>query len=162
MFGSTETCYTESKGVTITMTKFSIVLASDGSEGALHAARWLAHHFETEDLQHLTVLSVGHHPAVMGSATFNQMPAYAMAMEEAADEDAKQAAKTTMTVLQKFSPEGTVISGGAVVPAIVSYLHDHPADALVVGKSGHSIKNLLGSVSGGLANQSPIPVWVIG
>lgn len=144
------------------MTKFSLVMASDGSEGALKAAHWLAHHFDTEDIQRLTVLSVGHHPAVMGSATFNQMPAYAMAMEEAADEDAKQATTVTMEVLKKFSTQGTVISGGSVVPAIVSYLHDHPADALVVGKSGHSIKNLLGSVSGGLVNQSPIPVWVIG
>lgn len=144
------------------MKTWQLVLASDGSEGALRAARWLTERFSPEEAE-LTILTVAHTPTVVGSPNFASMPAYGMAMEDAADSEAHQAAQKTLAMLQSWHPRASIITGSSVVPAIVAYLNDHPVDALVIGRRGHAaVRNLLvGSVSSGLVNQSPIPVWLI-
>ncbi|NMP23204.1 universal stress protein [Sulfobacillus harzensis] len=144
------------------MQQTRVVLASDGSEGALRAAQWLDQHFSPDEVQ-LTILTVSHNPVVVGSPNFSPMPAYGMAMEDAAGEAAKEAAKKTLDVLANLKGKAVVIGGKSIVPAIIDYVKAHPADAIVIGRRGHSaVHNILvGSVSSGLVDHSPIPVWLI-
>ncbi|PSR23517.1 MAG: hypothetical protein C7B45_02975 [Sulfobacillus acidophilus] len=139
----------------------TLLLASDGSEGALKAARWIMEHFGPEHWQ-VTVASVSRTPTVMGSPTFATLPSYADTIEDAAVQEARQACEQTMTVLEGWHVDCTVLTGPSIADALIGYVRSHPVDAIVVGRRSHSLsRHLLGSISSELASHSPIPVWVI-
>ncbi len=144
------------------MQHIRLVLASDGSDGALRAAQWIDQNFSSEEVD-LTVLTVSHNPVVVGSPNFSPMPAYGMAMEDAASEGAKEAAKKTLDTFRKIQAKAVVIGGKSIVPAICDWVKQNPCGAIVIGRRGHSaVHNLLvGSVSSGLVDHSPVPVWLI-
>ncbi len=144
------------------MSQFHLILASDGSAGAQKAAEWIRQHFTAETAQ-VTVLTVSHNPVDLGSSDFAPTPAYSEALEDAATNDARDAAHDTASWLQDFHPQVMVISGRSIVPAIIAYVEQHPADAIVIGRREHSLVHnlLVGSVSSGLISESSIPVWLI-
>lgn len=144
------------------MQHIRLVLASDGSDGALRAAGWIDQHFLSHEAQ-VTVLTVSHNPVVVSSPSFSSMPAYGMAMEDAASERAKEAAKKTLHAFGNIQANAVVIGGKSIVPAICDWITQNPCDAIVIGRRGHSVVHnfLVGSVASGLIDHSPVPVWLI-
>lgn len=143
------------------MKQLSLLLASDGSEGSLNAARWIMEHFQPDDV-HVTVATVSRTPMVMGSPTFATLPAYSESMEDVAVQEAHEACQKTQQVLQGFNAQGAVIGGRSIAETLISYIASHSQDAIVVGRRSHSLsRHLLGSISTELVTHSPVPVWVI-
>lgn len=139
-----------------------VTLASDGSVGALRAADWIKAHFAPDEIT-LTILAVSHNPTDLGSANFAQTVTNSDVLEEAAMEAARKAGETTEATLHDFHPVLAVIGGRSIVPAIMDYIKEHPTDAIVIGRRGHSLVHnlLIGSVSSGLSAHSTVPVWMI-
>lgn len=143
------------------MKMLHVLLASDGSDGAIRAADWIADHFDPDSIR-ITVASASRSPIDMGSPTFSPLPDYASSLDEVAHQDAVQACRLTQDKLSRFQSEGIVIGSGTIVDAIVAYLADHPVDAIVAGRRSHSLSRaILGSVSKELTDRSPVPVWIV-
>ncbi|MCY0897591.1 MAG: universal stress protein [Firmicutes bacterium] len=138
-----------------------LVLASDGSTGALSAAQWIRDHCAKDTLIH--VVTVTHAPVDVGAPTFTAMPDYAGGLDAAAQETADQRLEPTLRVLDGFSVDSAVLSGRGIGPTLLSYVDTISADAIVVGRRGTSLVEhmVMGSVSQFLAHRAPIPVWII-
>jgi nucleotide-binding universal stress UspA family protein len=136
-----------------------VVLASDGSEGALRAAGWLKANFSPSDVR-VTVVTVHHAPIDVGSPTFAPEPAYAEQMEDAAINEARRAVSRTEEALADFRPDCHVIGGMPMAEILIQFATDHRADVIVTGRRARGGLGL-GSISRALAHNAPVPIWVI-
>lgn len=143
------------------MQTLSLLLASDGSDGALRAAQWVAERFTREDVR-ITVATASRSIIDVGSPVFAAVPAYAEPLEDAAAETARQACKKTEQALGEFDIKGVVLEGRTIAGALIAYAEERGFDAIVAGRRGHSLTHvLLGSISSELTHRSSVPVWVI-
>lgn len=127
------------------MKPLSLLVASDGSDGALHAAEWLTSHFDAETVT-ITVVTVSRSPVDMGSPTFSTVPAYSKPLTEAAEQEAVEANRKTAQILKSFHPSTRVIVGPTIGDALAAFSLKHHIDAIVVGRRNHSLaRHVLGS-----------------
>ncbi len=148
-----------------------VVLATDGSVNALKAAAWVDEHLAGCHVR-LGLVSVAgvssfDDARLAHGITFNEDWANSRVLEEAwshARQRAEQALHQTAQVFQHLTVDSaTVLESTGPAAAIVHFARDHHADAIVVGRRGHtSIGALLGSVSFAIVQQSPIPVTIVG
>lgn len=146
------------------MNTMEMVLATDGSGGALAAARWIATYFSPSEVR-LTLLTVSpiELPAFAESVTLSEeYESYLHVKKEEARERGEKILEKTRMEVEAFHPTEVVLHG-AVVPSILGYLHNHKPQMVLVGRRGHSllVDVLIGSVSLGLVERSPVPVLVI-
>jgi nucleotide-binding universal stress UspA family protein len=139
-----------------------ILIATDGSPGALHAARWAAATFglDTDDIILLTVVEP---PARLGRADIFLLPNDAI--QDAADQsvdEAVAAIAATRTALGGRPARGAVMQA-APADGILRAIEWFRPDAVVLGKRGLGRlgRRLLGSVSAAVAARSPVPVFVV-
>jgi nucleotide-binding universal stress UspA family protein len=153
------------------MADFTVVLATDGSLGALKAAAWV-----DENLDDANVIV--HLVSVIGVPSFDEETssrglvynplwdsaeavhrAWNRAMTRA--DEALYQTEHVLTHVHRI--ERQILQAPHPAEAIVHYARDHHADMIIVGRRGHSrLGALLGSVSFAIVHQSPIPVTVIG
>ncbi len=128
----------------------SILLPTDGSASALHAAQWINKHATSEvsvTILHVMVVSV----------------------ETAIEKGLAGARDESKRILDETAAEltlcGSVATDSVVgVPSetIIHYAHNHPFDLIVMGRRGHSaIGNLVGSVSFSVLQRVAIPVTFV-
>ncbi|MCY0878576.1 MAG: universal stress protein [Firmicutes bacterium] len=143
------------------MTQLRLVLASDGSPGALAAARWIRDHCAHESVVYVVTVAEG--VVEVDAPTFSALPEYAESMDNAAESRARQAIAATARVLDGFPVHPTILNGSGVGDTLLRFLETVPADALVVGRRGSSwVRQMtMGSVSQFLAQRSPVPLWII-
>lgn len=149
-----------------------ILLCTDGSDPALHAARFagtLARATGTD----VTILAVHQDDSVMlntmGPALWHAtVPYSAMTPEELRESIEQATAKTVLPEAEEACGEGTKISStvqlwGHVAETICAYAVDHEIDLIVLGTRGQSAfsKLLLGSVSIQVANHASCAVTLV-
>ncbi|AEJ39111.1 hypothetical protein TPY_0921 [Sulfobacillus acidophilus TPY] len=140
-----------------------IVLASDGSPASQAAAQWITRHFTPNEIR-LTVLTVSSTTVPdWGPANFGPVPMTADALETQHWAKAQTDADALIHLVAAFHPQKVVIQADAVVPAIIRGAVQHQADVIVVGRHNRPDWHawFLGSVARGLAEASPLPVWII-
>lgn len=142
------------------MNALRLLMATDGSDGALHAAQWIVEHFDIRSAK-LTVVAVIPTSIDMGSPTFSTVPAYAASLDDASHHRAMQACHKTVALADALEPDAHILQGNTIAGTILAFVDDHPVDAIVVGRRRSAIGHMLGSVSQELVNQSPVPVWVV-
>ncbi|PSR21482.1 MAG: universal stress protein [Sulfobacillus acidophilus] len=153
------------------MADFTVVLATDGSVGALKAASWIDENLVDGNVT-VHVVSVIGVPSFDEEASnrglvYNPQWDSAEAVHNAwsramvrADEALHQ---TEHVLTHVHRIERQILQAPHPAEAIVHYARDHHADMIIVGRRGHSrLGSLLGSVSFAIVHQSPIPVTVIG
>lgn len=143
----------------MTTSRFKILLATDGSPGALEAADWIRTHYQPAT----TTLVV-----VAAEAPFAAIAGYGpVALPEFPDEI--EGGETYQTVLDRtvdhlsgFTVD-TVLKRGDPANVILATVNEHHPDLLVAGHRGlHGLPNLiLGSVAQELVYRSPVPVLII-
>jgi nucleotide-binding universal stress UspA family protein len=147
-----------------------IVLATDGSAGALAAARWGDRYFASQD----PVIRV---VSVIGVSSFDaDIPVRGFIMDDRwlesealrdawhrAQSRADEAIQKTVGQLTHCpTVHAAQLEGTSPAKAILEHARHHHADMIVVGRRGHSrIGTLLGSVSFAIVHESPIPVTVV-
>jgi nucleotide-binding universal stress UspA family protein len=145
------------------MKQWTVVVATDGSPGALRAAQWVDQHFDPDSAK-VTVVTV-EHPVI----PLLLEPAPAEAFEDTirnamhdARRQADEALEKTAKSLERFGP-ATVRLQGPPVEALIRYLEQQRPDVVVVGRHGHTAMQrlLLGSISRGVLQRSPVPVIVV-
>ena len=149
-----------------------ILLATDGSDHALHAARFagmLARSTGTE----VTIVSVHNNDADMlngmGPAIWlTNMPYSSMTGEEIRKTIEENAAQTILPETEKACGDGAKIKAvvqlwGQAAEKICDYADDNEVDLIVLGTRGLSTfsKLLLGSVSTQVTNHAHCPVALI-
>ncbi|MCY0879918.1 MAG: universal stress protein [Firmicutes bacterium] len=147
-----------------------IVLATDGSPGALAAAAWVDQHLAS---QHPLVRIV----SVIGVSSFDaEYPLHGLVIDgtwlesetlreawRRAENRAEDAIQRTLGQLRHCEAVETArLEGASPAKAILDDAKRHHADMIVVGRRGHSrLGTLLGSVSFAIVHASPIPVTVV-
>lgn len=144
-------------------TPLNIVLASDGSVGAIAAAQWINQHFDPKTTK-VTVVNVTQVVTPLFiDATMTET--YSVIMQEARDnavKSAKSAIARTVGPLSEF-PIDEVILNGPPVESLLEFLEARRPDLVVMGRRGHSLLQsmVLGSVSFGLLQRASVPILVI-
>ena len=149
-----------------------ILLATDGSDHAMHAARFagmLARSTGTD----VSIVSVHNDDAVMlnamGPAIWPAtVPYSSMTVEEIRNTVEENAAQTILPETEKACGDGTKIKDtvqlwGQVAEKICEYADDNKVDLIVLGTRGQSTfsKLLLGSVSTQVTNHAHCPVTLV-
>lgn len=144
------------------MAVLRILLASDGSSGALRAADWVEQTFEP-DRAIVTVVAVAREDFGLGETSVAIDPQVHHLLLETAKDVAKESIDKTIARMPKLDPSSRVHVAPSVVPALLKVASDIGADVIVVGRRGHRVMGsiFMGSVSLGLLMQSSIPVWII-
>lgn len=149
-----------------------ILVASDGSDGALKAASF-AGALARAAGAHLTILVIHSDELLMpyawGAGEWPALPANAViSIEEIRAEVEKASAeneirKTLEAVGELAAPATTVQHWGHPGEEICRYAVDHNADLIVIGTRGRSTftRLLLGSVSTQVANHANCPVTLV-
>ncbi|MFT4582554.1 MAG: nucleotide-binding universal stress UspA family protein [Gammaproteobacteria bacterium] len=148
-----------------------ILLATDGSEGSLRAARFVAS-LALPLAAHVTMLSVHSEEALMmqtmGPVAWPAaLPDSGLNFEEIKAATEKQAALTTLQETKQALgnlPDVEIVQvWGQIAEAICDYASANSIDLIVIGSRGHSTfaRLLLGSVSSQVAQHSPCPVTIV-
>jgi nucleotide-binding universal stress UspA family protein len=128
----------------------SILLPTDGSPSALHAAHWINEHAAADvSVTLLQVMVVSVEKAIKDG------------LKDAREESQKILVKT-QAELPRLTSVHTESIVGIPAETIVHYIQNHPIDLIVMGRRGHSaIGNLIGSVSFSVLQRAPIPVTFV-
>jgi nucleotide-binding universal stress UspA family protein len=139
-----------------------ILLASDGSPGALQAAQWLDR-FADLTLMYVTVMTVIPASLGLGQIAYVVDPNIHTQLMDAVIAEAEEAARQTVDVMPRLHPPWFTQIAPNIVQAILDAAAEQAVDIIVVGRRGHGTwsSTLLGSVSLRLITHSPRPVWVI-
>ncbi len=139
--------------------RMSVLVATDGSLGALYAADWVAGHFEPWAIT-LTIVVVRERYSPKFDSLY---PMYTpIDDEESTEAWAEQAARETALRLHAFSA-AMHIRVGDPVREILAEARKNPPDLLVVGHRGlRGLEGVvMGSVAKSLVQHSPVPVLVV-
>ena len=150
------------------MHTMSVLLATDGSPEALSAAEWLDRWAMPEHIE-VTVATVIVPPSMTWAAGSAGMTMdgeiYARTYKEIIEEErtaATEALSATRAQLVNCPPAKEEILTGAPAKVLVDYAKTHHIDLIVMGRRGHSaLGNLMGSVSFGVLQRSPVPVTIV-
>ena len=137
-----------------------ILLATDGSDYAAHAARVVAG-LEAQEPIHLTVLSVSYLPDDLQSGTVQPWYADWKKMET---RRIREHYRKVEPLLDKVTGSVSMLQvDGSPAKAIQAAAEETEADLVVVGARGHSTleRILIGSVSDTLATHAPCSVLVV-
>lgn len=152
------------------MHALTIVVATDGSLGALKAASWVDDTFAGTDVAvHLVSLagvsSFDDEARAHGLVYDPSWPAETAVWSAwtRAKRRADEALHHTAHLLAKIqNVTETVLEGANPARAIIQFARDRQAGLIVMGRHGHSqLGSPMGSVSFSVIQQSPIPVTVI-
>ncbi len=156
-----------------TMTKeiSKLLVATDGSEGALHAAKFAAKIAHALDA-HVTILTVHDDDVLMlhamGPAVWPAaVPDASLNVEEIKTATERKALETTLADTRAALEDITDVEvdqiWGHTAEAICDYAKDNSFDLIVIGSRGRSAfaRLLLGSVSAQVAHHSPCPVTIV-
>ena len=150
------------------MHAMSILLATDGSREALSAAEWVDRWADPRMVE-ITVAIVVTPPSLswtLGAGGYIlDADIYQKTYREII-EDAQTAARKALKETRAHMSHGAVIKEEILVgypaKALVEYAKAHHVDLVVMGRRGHSaLSNLVGSVSFGVLQRSPIPVTIV-
>jgi nucleotide-binding universal stress UspA family protein len=135
-----------------------VVLASDGSPGALKAARWLTRHLDATQYR-VRVVTVAE-PLPTGLAAISGYPMTVPTVDLEADQ--RRVFELTRQELQGFDIVETARQGDPV-REILAVVREVRPELLVVGHRGlRGLEGLvMGSVAKALAANSPVPVVVV-
>tara|TARA_B100001123_G_scaffold323234_1_gene362876 strand:- start:546 stop:1016 length:471 start_codon:yes stop_codon:yes gene_type:complete len=148
-----------------------ILLATDGSEGSLHAAKFTA--TIAHSLNARVVILTVHDDDVlmlntMGPAVWpTAVPDASLDIEDIKSATEKQAIETTLTktkaALGALEDIEVDQIWGHTAEAICDYAGEKSIDLIVIGSRGRSVfsRLLLGSVSTQVAHHSPCPVTIV-
>ncbi|MFP6782498.1 MAG: universal stress protein [Gammaproteobacteria bacterium] len=148
-----------------------LLLATDGSEGSLHAASFAATIARSLDA-HVTILTVHDDDVLMlhamGPAVWPAaVPEASLNVEEIKTATERKALETTLADTRAALGGLTNIevdqTWGHTAEAICDYAKDNSFDMIVIGSRGRSAfaRLLLGSVSAQVAHHSPCPVTIV-
>lgn len=149
-----------------------ILVPTDGSEGALKAAKYAADLARATKAR-ITVLSVQTDDLIVanawGAAEFTIMgPSGTMSVEDIREllekrVRGKELADTVAALGDLDQKPETAIVWGQVADEVCRFAADQKADLIVIGSHGRTgVKRmLLGSVSNAVANQAPCPVTIV-
>ncbi|CAB1128785.1 Usp domain-containing protein [Candidatus Hydrogenisulfobacillus filiaventi] len=141
-----------------------ILLATDGSEGAIDAARWVGEHFTEQD--QITVVLVSRPTAETAVSVIG----YGITeetweeVEKANRRVALAQLDQTIKILEDAGLRAeSVHLEGLPVDELVRYARTHEVDLIVMGNRGRSLLAglVLGSVSLGVLTHAPCPVLVV-
>ncbi len=149
----------------------TILLATDGSEGALHAAKFTATIAQSLNAK-VVVLTVHDDDVLMlnamGPAVWPAaVPDASLDVEEIKAATEKKAIETTLTKTKAALGDLENVEvdqvWGHTAEAICDYAGDNAVDLIVIGSRGRSAfaRLLLGSVSTQVAHHSPCPVTIV-
>lgn len=153
--------------VVTTEKKISVLLATDGSPESLAAAEWL-NQWANPERTRVTLITVITPP----TAAWSGMGGYVLAADmyektyrEIEDSERSEAQnilnETRVQLTKSFSIEQVVLVGQPS-RALVEYAEKHDIHLIVMGRRGHSaLGNLIGSVSFGVLQRSPVPVTIV-
>ncbi|MCL8209128.1 MAG: universal stress protein [Actinomycetia bacterium] len=139
-----------------------ILIATDGSPGALRAAQWAASALG-EAVDDIILLAVADRsPAPASTALVLLSGEDDPGLAEPALQDAGRAIVATRAVLGDRPARGAIMHG-APAEGILRGIDWFRPDAVVLGKRGRgrSGRRLLGSVAAAVAARSPVPVFVV-
>lgn len=145
-----------------------ILLATDGSEQAIAAARFVRDLVNPQALARVTVLAVVR--PVTNSAFFGEAAFSGIAqdvwddLDDAAQSSASKAIQATVDALAGFAPEAdTLIRTGSPADEIVHAAQEVGADLIVIGSRGWGeVRSvLLGSVSERVLHLAHRPVLIV-
>jgi nucleotide-binding universal stress UspA family protein len=148
-----------------------ILLATDGSEGALQAAKFVAGISGPLNAK-VTVITVHNDDALilhaMGPTVLPAaIPETSLNLDEIRTATEKQAANTiiadTQSALGNLAKIEIKQLWGHAAEVICNYARDHDVDLVVIGSRGRSkfVRLLLGSVCTQVAQHSPCPVTIV-
>jgi len=149
------------------MTSTHLLLATDGSEASLEAARMVRDLLNPAALSRVTILAV--------VVPINSMPFYTYAgyggllsqdswddVTATAEKTAQDAVQKTTAELNITTPVESVVRRGSAADEIVRYAKEQAAGLIVMGSRGwgemHAV--LLGSVSERVLHTAPCPVLI--
>jgi len=139
-----------------------IIIATDFSPDALHAARYAAHLFGNTDVTYVLV----HAHFESGTMVFDPgtmvpaMPVYTPELLEAARAGLAASAREFVEVTGAISVEHQLLLG-PLPQALLEMAEERGADALVVGTKGRSGKGLFGSNTSDVIRTSTVPVITV-
>lgn len=139
-----------------------IIIATDFSADALHAAHYAAHLFGNTDVTYVLV----HAHFDPGTMVFDPgsmeqaMPPYAPVMLDAAREGLAAAAKEFVELTGAASVEHQLLLG-PLPQALLGMVEERGANAFVVGTKGRSGKGLFGSNASDVIRTSTVPVITV-
>lgn len=140
-----------------------ILLANDGSDASLHAAR-LALNLARVHGASLTVVNVVDPYPFIGIGEVNPMgfEAYMGAARDLARQAHQRVLELAQSLHASVDVKLVTVEDVSVVEGIVKTAQDAGADVIVIGSHGRSAVSRLvtGSVAHKVVNQSPIPVLI--
>ena len=150
---------------------FKILLATDGSEGSLRAARFTAGIAKPLDAQ-VTVLTVHDDDIIMvhamGPAVWPAaVPDATLNIDEIKAATEKQSLATTLSETKAALGDLPQVElaqiWGHTAEAICDYASENGFDLIVIGSRGRSAfaRLLLGSISTQVAHHSPCPITIV-
>ncbi len=155
------------------MTPTHLLLATDGSEPSLEAARLVRDLLNPAALAHVTILAVV--PPLATAPFYGGYGLYGLyggdalsqetqdAMTAAAERAAQDALRRTVAELNTTAPVETVVRHGSPADEIVRRAAESGAGLIVMGSRGwgemHAV--LLGSVSERVLHTAPCPVLIV-
>ena len=148
-----------------------ILLATDGSEGSLRAAKFAAGIAKPLGAQ-VTVLTVHDDDIILGHAMGPviwpaAVPEATLNIEEIKAATEKQSLATTIAetkaVLGDLPQVDVAQIWGHTAEVICDYASEHGFDLIVIGSRGRSafVRLLLGSISTQVAHHSPCPITIV-
>lgn len=139
-----------------------ILLASDGSPGALHAAQWVDRYADPTQTQ-VIIMTVVQASLGIGQVAYAVDPGVHDQLMDAVITEAEEAAQHTRESMPRLHPPWLTQISPNIVQAILDAADEQGADVIVVGRRGYGTWSsaFLGSVSLQLITHSPRPVWVI-
>ncbi len=156
------------------MTQTQLLLATDGSESSLEAARLVRDLLNPAALARVTILAVA--PPLELTPFYGASVGYGMygsggglsqetwdALSVAAERTAQDALQRTVTELNSTAPVETTVRRGSPADEIVRCATERGAGLIVMGSRGwgemHAV--LLGSVSERVLHTAPCPVLIV-
>lgn len=138
------------------MRPINVVVATDGSDGANKALRWVSTHFAPEELQVILITVV---PDVRQHL---DPTGYAYPVDATEPDVSEILERAETDYLSGFSVR-TLIRRGDPATQIIQVADDIKADLVVVGHRGlRGLEGMLmGSVARALMQRSPVPVLVV-
>ncbi len=141
----------------------NILLASDGSQASLHAARLALDLARVHSASLLVVYVVDPYPFI-GIGEVNPMgfDAYMGAARQKASEAHRQVADLARSLQHSQPVEELTVEEVSASEGIVKTAQDRGADLIVIGSHGRSgvARLVMGSVAHKVVSQSPVPVLV--
>jgi len=132
-----------------------IIIATDFSPDALHAARYAAHLFGNTDVTYILV-----HAHFDPGSLVPTIPAYSPELLEAARDGLAASAKEFVEVTGAISVEHQLLLG-PLPQALLDLTEERGADAVVVGTKGRSGNGLFGSNTSDIIRTSAVPVITV-